>query len=122
MQILVDRYITAYNSFDVDSMAALMHPDCIFEHVSGGSTHLATRGIQEFRQAARQAETLFRTRRQEVIRYKFEGTRAEIGIDFEGDLSCDIPGVAQAGEKLTLTGTSIFEFKDGLIYKLTDYS
>jgi hypothetical protein len=36
-----------------------------------------------------------------VIRYKFEETQAEIGIDFKGHPPHDIPGVALVGEKLT---------------------
>jgi steroid delta-isomerase-like uncharacterized protein len=122
MKGLVDRYIEAYNSFDVEQMVALMHSDCIFENVSGGTSNLSVRGVDEFRKAARQAAVLFSNRRQEVARFRFEESKAEIDIDFEGELNCAVPGLAKAGEKVTLKGTSVFEFKDGLIYKLTDYS
>jgi len=32
---LIERFVRAYNSFDVDGMMALMHPECSFQNISG---------------------------------------------------------------------------------------
>lgn len=43
-------------------------------------------------------------------------------IDYEGVLKVDLPDGLKAGEKIKLKGKSVFQFRDGLIYTLTDYS
>ena len=35
-QTLIDRYLIAYNSFDIGGMLALLSPDVRFENYSGG--------------------------------------------------------------------------------------
>lgn len=34
---LIENYIEAYNSMDIDAMIAFVHPDIVFKNVSGGS-------------------------------------------------------------------------------------
>ncbi|MBB3228702.1 hypothetical protein FHW69_003344 [Luteibacter sp. Sphag1AF] len=36
---LIDRYLVAYNSFDIDGMLALLSSGVRFENYSGGATH-----------------------------------------------------------------------------------
>jgi len=45
-----------------------------------------------------------------------------IEIDYEGVLRADFPNGPKAGETIKLKGKSVFKFRDGLIYQLTDYS
>jgi hypothetical protein len=33
---LIENFILSYNSFDVDGMMALMHPECSFQNISDG--------------------------------------------------------------------------------------
>ncbi len=122
MRDIIDRYILAYNSFDIDGMLALMHKDVIFKNISKGDVNMSTKGVLELRQAAEQAKCLFKSRSQKVENYSFEGDTVSVGINYEGVLAEDIPNGPKAGETLRLKGKSVFKFKDGLIVSLVDYS
>jgi hypothetical protein len=52
----------------------------------------------------------------------FEGEKATVDIAFEGILKADLPSGLKAGDGLKPEGRSVFEFQDGLIYRLIDYS
>jgi ketosteroid isomerase-like protein len=121
MRVIIETYITAYNTFDLDKMYTLLHQDIVFQDHSNGKMNLATQGIEEFRYVAEQAQKLFSRRSQRVTTCKFEGDRAEVDIDFEGVFALEIPGWPKAGETIKLKGKSIFTFKDGLIASLYDY-
>lgn len=64
---LIERYLAAYNAFDVEGMLALLDSDVTFENRVGGQVTATARGCDEFRRLAEHAATLFTSRRQ-VIR------------------------------------------------------
>jgi ketosteroid isomerase-like protein len=119
---LIDRYLTAYNRFDVAGMIGVLHPDVVFRNVSGGQVTAAARGRDEFRALAEQARALFRERRQTVTGYGENGDSAWITIDYEGTLASDFGPALRAGDTLRLVGRSTFMFRDGLIAELVDES
>jgi ketosteroid isomerase-like protein len=119
---LVERFVRAYNSFDVDGMMALMHPECSFQNISRGQVTASATGARQFRELAEKSKTLFSSRSQTVTAYKFEPESVTVDIDYEGVLRVDLPGGPKAGQVLKLKGKSIFRFSDGLISELTDYS
>jgi hypothetical protein len=119
---LVQRYIRAYNDFVIDGMVALMHPECRFQNVSNGEVNASTTGINQLRELAEKSEELFSSRRQTITCYGHDGESLSVNIDYEGILRLDIPNGPKAGETLKLTGRSDFQFREGLIYALTDYS
>ena len=119
---LIDRYVAAYNAFDVGGMLAVLHPDVRFRNVSNGVETAATDGREEFRALAKHGLEIFRTRRQTIREYYTEGDRAWITVDYQGVLARDLgPGMA-AGDTLRLTGRSAFTFRDGAIVELVDES
>jgi len=122
MQKIIETYITAYNTFDIEKMHTLLHPDIVFQNYSNGKLNLVTNGLDEFRHVTEEAKKLFSSRVQRVTGYKFADDRAEVDIDFEGVFALEIPGWPKAGETLQLKGKSIFQFKDGRIVSLSDYS
>ena len=121
MREIIETYITAYNTFDLEKMYTLLHRDIVFQNHSKGKLNLVTRGIDEFRQVAEQAIKLFSRRSQKITNCRFEDDRAEVDIDFEGVFALEIPGWPKVGEMITLQGKSVFIFKDGLIASLSDY-
>ena len=122
MKDIIDKYIQAYNSFEIDGMLALMHDDAEFKNISGGNINLTTNGIKEIRSAAEQAKSIFESRYQKINKYNFENNTASIEIDYEGVLSTDVPNGLKSGERLKLKGRSVFKFKDGKIVSHSDYS
>ncbi|MCW4453691.1 nuclear transport factor 2 family protein [Flavobacterium sp. MXW15] len=119
---LVDRYIAAYNAFDIDGMLVLLSPDIRFENHSGDQPATATTGIDEFRQLAQQSKTLFSEREQRVAALRIGQDSAIADIAFRGVLAADVPGGPAAGTVLELQGTSEFTFDDGRIARIVDRS
>jgi hypothetical protein len=56
---LVERYLAAYNRFDIDGMLALLTPDVRFENVAGGTVNAQADGIDAFRALAEQGKAMF---------------------------------------------------------------
>ncbi len=119
---LIDRYLAAYNAFDVPGMLALLHPDVAFENVSGGQVTASARGRDEFRALAEHATTLFTSRRQTIRAYRPTADGAEVEIDDEGVLAADLGPERRAGTTLRLAGRSTFAMRDGCIVRLVDES
>ncbi len=119
---LIERFIRAYNCFDVDGMVALLHPECSFQNVSGGEINASAVGISEFRGLAEKSKSVFSSRKQTITSYQFEPEIVTVDIQYEGVLRANLPNGPKAGERIQLTGKSVFKFRDGLIYQITDYS
>ena len=119
---LIERYLAAYNAFDVPGMLAVLHPDVEFRNVSNGEVTAGADGIEEFRALAERAATLFRSRRQTLTRYGEDGDGASIDVDYEGMLAADLSPELRAGDTLRLTGRTSFGFRDGRIARIVDES
>jgi len=119
---LIERFVRAYNGFDVNGMVAILHPECSFQNISGGQINASAAGISQFRELAEKSKPFFSSRSQTITSYKFDAESVTIEIDYEGVLRADFPNGPKAGETIKLKGKSVFNFRDGLIYQLTDYS
>jgi ketosteroid isomerase-like protein len=119
---LVERYIAAYNAFDVPGMLALLHPDVTFENVAGGQVTASAEGRDAFRALAEHAATLFTSRCQTIASYAPTADGARVEIDYEGVLAADLGPELRAGTTLRLAGRSTFAIRDGLIARIVDES
>ncbi|MFQ3787113.1 nuclear transport factor 2 family protein [Halomonas sp. A29] len=119
---LIERYIAAYNLFDIDGMLAVLAPDVIFENYSGSELTNSANGIDEFRQLAEHAKGYFSERVQRVTSLTFTQDGATAEIDYHGRLAQDIPGGPKAGSLIELNGVSEFTFGSERISKIVDRS
>ena len=119
---LIDRYLAAYNSFDVDGMLTTLHPAVEFENLAGGEVNASASGAEAFRRLAEQATGLFSSRQQTVTAFDPSGAGASADVDYEGVLASDLPNGMKEGETLRLAGRSEFEFEDGRISRIRDIS
>ena len=119
---LIEQYLHAYNEFDIDGMIERLHSEIEFKNMSGGELTASASGIEEFRQLAEQSKKLFRSRRQTSKSFSSNDDQASIEVDYEGVLAADLPNGMSAGDTLRLQGRSEFRFRDGRIYRLTDFS
>lgn len=119
---IIENYIDAYNTFDIDRMLSDMHDDIKFENVSNGEVNLATNGIEELRNQAELARRLFRERKQTITDIKFNADRVEVKIDYSGILAVDFSNELKTGDVIELKGSSVFRFKDNKIIELKDIS
>lgn len=121
-QKIIENYIDAYNSFDINRMLSDMHDDIKFENISNGDVNLVTNGSMELRNQAEQAKKLFKERIQKIRDIKFYDDLVEVEIDFKGVLAVDFSEELKAGSVIELKGSSIFRFKDNKIIELKDIS
>jgi len=119
---IIDGYIAAYNSFDIEALLQFVHPDVVFKNVSGGEVNATATGFHEFRELAEQSKSLFSARCQQITGFESVGDTATVYISYEGVLAADLPNGMKAGDILKLKGRSVFEFLDGMLYRITDYS
>lgn len=122
MKDLIDRYLAAYNAFDVDGMLSLLSQDVCFENYSGDQLTAATSGIDEFRKLAEQSRSLFSEREQRIAGLEFGHDSAIAVIAYRGKLAADIPDGPSAGTVLDLQGESEFSFGNGQITRIVDRS
>jgi hypothetical protein len=121
-QDIIRRYIEAYNTFDIDLMLSLIHPDVRFKNLSNGEMNAQAVGKSEFESLARQSATLFKTRTQSVKSLEINGDKATVEINFVAVLAKALSSDLKAGDKLALQGKTKFIFKGGLIWSIVDES
>ncbi|MDQ1275546.1 MAG: hypothetical protein QG610_1120 [Euryarchaeota archaeon] len=121
-QKIIENYIDAYNSFDIDRMLSDMHENIKFENISNGEVNLTTNGIDELRNQAEQAKQLFKERKQTITDIKFNDDRIELKIDYRGVLAVDFSSELKTGDIIEIKGSSIFRFKDNKVIELKDIS
>ena len=123
---LVERYLAAYNAFDIPGMLETLTPDIAFENVAGGAVTSRVSGRDEFRVLAEQAAALFARREQRITGYDVAGETAVVGIAYEGVLAASLPPglppIFEPGGTLRLDGRSTFHFRDGRIARIVDES
>jgi ketosteroid isomerase-like protein len=119
---LIERYLAAYNAFDIEAMLAQLAPGIRFENISGGRLTAEASGIEAFRRLAEQAKALFSEREQHVTRLAREGDMVVADIAWRGRLAADIPDGPKAGTLLEMNGRSEFEFGADGIVKIVDRS
>jgi len=119
---LVERYLAAYNAFDIDGMMELIHPNIEFKNVSGGEVNATALDVIKYRQLAEKSKELFRSRKQTILKFQSNADEASIEVAYEGVLASDLPSGMKAGETLHLNGQSVFTFHDGMIYRIKDAS
>lgn len=121
-QKIIENYIDAYNSFDIDRMLSDMHENIKFENISNGEVNLTTNGIEELRNQAEQAKQLFKERKQTITDIKFDDNQVEVKIDYRGILAVDFSNELKTGDVIEVKGNSIFRFKDNKVIELKDIS
>jgi len=120
MKEIVQKYINAYNNFDIESMMSCMHTDCIFESKHNGKLTFSTKGKHSYRLICIAAKNNYIFRKQIIEGFNSKGESLEVDLYFKASLALDIPELGKKGEKIAFETKSIFEFKNGLIYKLTN--
>lgn len=121
-QALINRYVKAYNAFDIEGMINTVSNNIEFENISQGEVNAYSKGIHEFRELAEQGQLLFSSREQSITAMETLDEQVITHIDYRGVLATDLPNGLKEGEVLTLTGQSIFSFQEGKISRIQDVS
>lgn len=121
-ETIIQAYIDGYNQFDVDKMVAHLDEQIIFENQQGGVVNMSLQGLEAFRQQAELAKSYFSERKQTIKAFRHTDTITEIDIEYVAVLAMDFPNGMQKGQKLSLTGKSVFTFSSDKVVKLVDIS
>ena len=119
---IIEQYISAYNTFDIDRTMSLLHPKVEFKNVAQGEVKTKTIGVDEFRALAEQSKTLFESRKQTIHRCNISQNKASVEISFKGVLANDLPNGMKSGSIINLNGRSQFSFANGKIVRIVDIS
>lgn len=119
---LIDRYLDAYNAFDIDGMLAVLSPTITFENYSGGQLTAAANGAEEFKRLAERARTIFDEREQRIVGLVHVDDCLVADIAYRGRLCLDVPDGPAAGSVLELNGRSEFTFDGDRISRIVDRS
>ena len=118
---LIKQYIEAYDSFNIQELSSLMHPEVIFSNVSEGKEQEKAEGVDEFLALAEATQSMFESRHQDITGYLFNGEHAVVNIDCKGVLAKDLPSGLKAGDLLHLTGKTEFNFEGNKLKRIVDY-
>ena len=121
-QVLINRYLQAYNAFDIEGMIKTVSDNIEFENISQGEVNAYSKGVHEFRDLAEQGQFLFTSREQCITAVEELGDKIITQILYRGVLATDLPNGLKEGETLTLEGQSIFSFQEGKISRIQDVS
>ena len=122
LRIIIEKYVNAYNTYDIEAMMSVIHPEIEFVNLSGGEVNASASGIDEFRNMAEETKDLFSSRKQTIIDFKEKDDQAAIEVEYEGVLAANLPNGMKAGETISLQGLSEFTFRDGKIFRIVDMS
>ncbi len=122
MRRLIERYLDAYNRFDIAGMLATMSPDVHFENVANGVVTASTEGQAELGALAEQSAGWFASRHQKLVDFLANGDTASAEIAFSAVLAQDLPNGPKQGDKLELEGRTEFRVQDGQICSIRDIS
>lgn len=121
-QSIIQNYIHAYNSYDVDGMLRDLHPDIIFENITGGQVTHRTEEIEDFKAQATAALEYFENRKQSPLEWFKKGDSILVKISYAAVLAVDFPNGMKKGDQIELSGHSEFWFKNNQIIKIVDQS
>ena len=119
---IIQKYISSYNSFDIEGMLSTIHDDIKFKNISNDDITAKATNIEEFKDLVLQAKAIFKDRKQKIDSIEFNKEKTIINISYQGVLAIDLPNGLKAGQSLILEGKSEFCFKDNKISELTDIS
>jgi ketosteroid isomerase-like protein len=118
----IERYLAAYNAFDVAGMLALLSANVRFENFSGGQLTAAANGVGEFGRLAEQSTSMFSEREQRITSAEQVDGAIVIGVAYRARLAVDIPDGPRAGTVFNLQGQTEFRFDGALIASIVDRS
>jgi hypothetical protein len=119
---IIHEFIMAYNSYDIDSMISLLHPEILFTNLSGGKVSVQTEGKEEFEKLARQSANVFKEREQKIISYEEANNKVNVEIQYRAKLEIDLPNGSKSSDNINMRSKSEYIIKDGLIYSVLDKS
>jgi len=117
---VIERYVQAYNAFDVEAMAALLHPDAEYLRITDGEVTARASGLQEFGTLAAEEGKQCSSRKLTVMQDYEKGGQVLLELKLTCVLAAEVAERLQGGETLTLEGVGEVTFHEEKIHRLTE--
>jgi steroid delta-isomerase-like uncharacterized protein len=115
---LIREWMDGWNAHDADRVAAVFTDDCVYEDVTFG---VVNRGKDELRAFVNGFVAV-------APDCAFEPGKSFVAGDFggaewtaTGTQKGDMPGMPASNRSFSIRGASIFELRDGLLHRCSDY-
>ena len=117
---IVENYIAGYNEMDIQKMVRDLDDGVVFKNVSNENVDLELHGLENFREQAERALSLFIERKQTMMAIRHQNGAVELDIDYYARIAPS-PGGSGTAPELRFSGTAVFTFsKDNKITSITD--
>lgn len=119
---IINQYFDAFNRFDVEGMAELLHQKFRFYLFQDEVLNMEMKGIKEFKSLAEHAQNYLSYREQTVV----STTEVKLGIEvttvYKATFAVDLPHGQHAGQSTTRESRTIFSIKDDKILEMREYA
>ena len=119
---LIQAYLEAYNTMNVEGMVEPLHEDVVFENYSSGEKTHSIEGKSGFLKQAEEALAYFSKRKQTIETVRHLENETEVEISYWAVAAMDFPNGIKKGQELNLKGKSVFRFSKGKISSIQDFS
>lgn len=117
---VIECFVHAYNSFDVDSMVSLLDPDAEYTCIVDGAVIHGATGIEEFRSLGEQWRLLFSSRKLTIMELYEKANQVVMEISYAAVVAVDSADGLKVGDTLKREGISEIVFRDDKILSITD--
>lgn len=118
----VKAYVDHYNRQDIDGMLEQVADDVVFENISNSGGSMTLQGIDAMRQVTELGIQAFSYRRQRIVNLIEGDNKVAAEVVFTGMAALNLPNGIKQGETVELRGVTIFEFRNGKLSRVADYS
>jgi len=118
---IIQNYIDGYNRKNVAALVACVADDIVFENVSNSGQSIKIEGRSAFAELAKNAASMFTTRRQAITNAVVDGGRVALEVDWTGTPAVDL-GPLKAGQPIAMRGASFMTITDGQLTRIVDLS
>ena len=119
---VVNRYLEAYTSANLETLLALVSDDIEFESYRAGKREIHVVGKADFQAMMARAMTLFTSREQRIITSTphEEGLNTELA--FKGIFTPEYAEKQMIGRLLRLQNQTAFRIREGKLYRIVEMS
>jgi ketosteroid isomerase-like protein len=119
---IINQYFYAFNRFDVDGMAGLLHQKFRFFLFQDEVLNMEIKGIEEFKSLAKHAQNYLSHREQTIVSVKEVKLGIEVRTVYKAIFAVDLPHGQHAGQSTTRESRTIFTIKDDKILEMREYA
>lgn len=121
-KIIIEDYISAFNSFDMAKMSENLSENLSFKNTENGIITLSSNSKKEFIDISKKSMDFFKDRKIEIIEVDYMDKIVIVYYKFIATLEQDLNDNLKKGDIFRIGGKTIFTFKNKKIISIEDFS